>query len=75
MTITLSYPAPYEGRTEDVLPWQEGKRLRDYLREKRLVARNTLCRTINELGEKVRLNYVPRAGEKITLKFTGRAMS
>jgi hypothetical protein len=69
MQVTISYPAPYEGRVEETFEWEQGKPLRDYLREKRLLARNLRCRTTRADGEKVRMNYIPTPGETIKLAF------
>lgn len=66
MQVTLSFPGP-EGRVEESFQWSRGKKLRDYLRDVRKIGLNLHCRTVIANGEKVRLGYVPKPGERITL--------
>jgi hypothetical protein len=49
------------------IPWKEGIRLRHYLREAKLLAKRMRCRLVNGSGQKIRLAYVPKAGETIKL--------
>jgi hypothetical protein len=69
MLVTLSMPGP-EGAEDKHLIWVSGWTLRDYLRETRNIALNLHCRTTTADGRVVRMNYVPKPGDHISLRRT-----
>jgi hypothetical protein len=75
--VTISFFAPGGEQAWIKLPWVNGRRLRDYLRDPRLRKYSLLARArrekvVNVQGRKVRLRDQLKAGDAVAFWRTGR---
>ena len=68
--VYLSFPGKL-GREVKKASHRPGMALRYYLKEASLIAMRSRCRLSNEAGQKIRMSYVPKAGETIRLAQPG----
>lgn len=80
--VTIKFPDSGGNRVGTCnLPWVDGKSLKQYfhepvLKQEGIVARALRCHIYRETENlKVRMSYVPKVGETLTLVFAGRGMS